>query len=308
MRPISDRGGQRWTVWTVRAGTIIATVGLLAGCLGTSTGSTGSNGGVSINGVSDGNGYTFSSGDADDGNGSDGASGADYAPDGSYSYSFSVPDGVVGSGRLTSRTIDLSGVTSVVTGANFVVHLKTGAPAQAAVTMDDNLTDRIDATVTGNELRLGIKPGSNVRNATLSAELTVGQLNRLSANGASRIMLNPTLTTPTLQLALTGTSAVTGPVTVGQMQATSSGAATLGLSGQVQDLHLNVTGASQLPLANLVVRNLDATLSGANHATITVSDTLSAEVIGASVLRYRGIPHITRQQTLGVSSIEPDPS
>ena len=42
--------------------------------------------------------------------------------------------------------------------------------------MDDNLTDRIEATVTGNELHLGIKPGMSVRYATLFAELTVGEL------------------------------------------------------------------------------------------------------------------------------------
>ena len=41
---------------------IMATGGPLAGCLGTSTDATGSNGGVSVSGVSGGNGYAFSSG------------------------------------------------------------------------------------------------------------------------------------------------------------------------------------------------------------------------------------------------------
>lgn len=311
MRPLSDRNAPRCTARTVPVMAIIAAVGLLSGCLGTSAGGTGGNGGISISGGSGSNGFSFSSDGTDGGNGSDGADGADgfsYSYSGPGGFSSSSQDGVTGSGRLTSQTINLSGVTSVVTGATFVVQLKTGGPAQAKVTMDDNLVDRVEATVHGNELRLGIKPGMNVRNATLSAEVTVGQLERLTANGACRVTLDSTVTSPALQLGVTGASSVTGPVTVDQMQATASGTATLALSGQVQSLRLNAMGASQLPLSDLIVRHLDATLSGANQATITVRDTLSAQAIGASVLQYRGNPQIIREQTLGVSSIVQDPS
>ncbi|MGH3848934.1 MAG: GIN domain-containing protein, partial [Pseudonocardiaceae bacterium] len=246
------------------------------------------------------------------GDGSDGQDGTDGAPGGSYSYSspggysYSGPDGVAGSGRLTSRTIDLSGVTSVVAGAAFVVLLKTGGPALATVTMDDNLTDRIEATVTGHELRLGIKPGMSVRNATLSAEVTVGQLDRLDASGASRVMLNPTLTSPAVTLVVSGASAVTGPVAVGQVVATVVGAGTLALSGQAQDLRFNAAGASRLPMAELTVRHLDATLSGVSHAVVAVTDTLAAQATGAAVLRYRGAPSVIRSQASGVSSIVRD--
>ncbi|MGH3787585.1 MAG: head GIN domain-containing protein [Pseudonocardiaceae bacterium] len=298
MPPASHNAVPQRSVWVARAVAIMAAVGLLAGCVGTSTGGPGSAGGFSINGVQGGNGS----------DGADGAPGGSFSysgPDG-YSYSYSGPDAVTGSGRLTSRTIDLSGVTSVVAGATFDVRLRTGRPAQAKVTMDDNLTDRVEATVTGNELRLGIKPGMNVRNATLSAEVTVGQLNRLAANGASQVMLNSTVTGPALRLDAAGTSAITGPVAVGQMEATALGTATLALSGQVDNLDLSVAGASQLPLSNLAVRHLDVTLSGASHATVTVTDTLSADAAGVSTLQYRGTPRITRQETSGVSSIVPD--
>lgn len=309
MQPATHRRALRRTMWVGQAVTIMAAVGLLAGCLGTSTGATGDNGGVSISGVSGGNGYAFNSGGADGGNGSDGRDGA---PGGSYSYSdpggysYSGPDAVAGSGRLTSRTIDLSRVTSVVAGANFVVHLKTGSPAQATVTMDDNLTDRIEATVTGDELRLGIKPGSNVRNATLTAEVTVGQLDRLTANGASRVTLGSPVTGPALRLVVVGASQVTGPVRVDHLEAAESGACMLALSGQVRSLHLSAAGTSQLLGPELAIADLDALLSGASQATVAVSDTLAATADGVSVLRYRGTPSITRQQTSGVSSIVPD--
>ena len=328
MRRVSKNGAPRWAVWAGRAVAIMAAGGLLAGCMGTSTDATGSNGGDSMSGVSGGNGYAFSSGGghafssgggyassssgADGGNGSDGQDGGSYSysysgPSGySYSYSSSGPDGVAGSGRPTTRTIDLSRVTSVVAGANFVVHLRTGGPAQATVTMDDNLTDRIEATVTGNELHLGIKPGMSVRNATLSAEVTVGQLEQLAANGASKVTLSSPVTGSALRLDANGAGQITGPVRVDHLEASESGASVLALSGRAGSLHLSSAGTSRLLGVDLAVANLDAVLTGACQATVSVSDTLAATADGVSVLHYRGSPRITRQETSGVSSIVPD--
>ena len=326
----TSRGTGQWTGRLGSAVAMVAAVGSLAGCLGTSAGGTPGTGGTGSPGTSSsgGNGYGGNGGDANGGgtggnggngyggwggngyggnggNGTDGRDGVDgVGEDGGGR--FSDPGAVAGSGRLTTRTVDLSGVTSVVAEANFVVHLRTGRSAQAAITMDDNLTDRVAATVTGGQLRLGIKPGMSVRNATLSADVTVGQLDRLVTVGASRVMLDPALTSPALQLNIAGTSAITGPVTVGQVQATVSGAGTLALSGTVQQLSFSAAGASQLPLAELTVRYLDARLSGASHAAVTVTDTVAVQAAGASVLRYRGNPSVTRSQTSGMSSIVRD--
>jgi hypothetical protein len=279
--------------------------------MGTSTNNNGSNGGVSISGTSGGHSYSFSTG-ADGSNGDDGASGGSYAyaesGPGGYAYSYSGPDGLTGSGKLTSRTIDLSGVTSVVAGADFLVHVKTGAPAQAKVTMDDNLVDRIEAAVSGHELRLGLKPGSNVRNATLRAEVTVSRLERLAANGASHATLDSTVTGPALRLVAEGAGQIIGPVQVDRLEASESGASVLNLSGRAGSLHLESVGTSQLHGSELAVDNLDAALSGVSQATVTVNKTLAVTADGVSVLRYRGNPSITRQETSGVSSIVADSS
>lgn len=307
---------------------VLAMTGLLAGCLGSSAGSPpgpagtgtdgtsgsssgnghgghggdGGSGGNGGKGGDGGDGYGGWGGNGYGGNGGTGADGADGAP----GLGFSDPAAVAGSGRLTSRTLDLSGVTSVVVGANFVVNLRTGGPAQAVVRMDDNLADRVDATVTGDQVRLGIKPGMSVRNATLSAELTVGQLTRLATGGAGRVILTSTVAAPALQLVVSGASSVTGPIEIGQLQATLSGANTLALSGQVQDFRLTAAGSCRLPLRDLTVRHLDATLSGASQAVVTVSDTLAVQATGASVLRYRGSPRVIRSQTSGASSVAQD--
>ena len=299
MRAGPDGRVEWWTVRAARALGMLATTVLLAGCLGTSAdGGVGGDGGDGYGGWG-GNGYGGNGGDAN------GRAGADGAP-GAAGGGFSDPAAVAGSGRLISRTIDLSGVTSVVAEADFVVHLRAGGPAQAVVTMDDNLVDRVDATVTGDQLRLGIKPGRSVRNATLSADVTVDRLDRLAAGAASRVVLTSAITSRALEVVVSGAGSVTGPIQIGQVEADVSGAGTLGLSGQAQDLRLRAAGAGRLPLADLTVGHLDATLSGASHAVVTVNDTLVVEATGASILRYRGTPDIAQSQTSGMSSVVPD--
>ncbi|HYZ38340.1 MAG TPA: DUF2807 domain-containing protein [Pseudonocardiaceae bacterium] len=318
-----DRSVTRCLVQVARAAVMLAVATLLAGCLGTSASSSpgsagtgmsgtsstgnggqeGNNGGIGGNG-GDGYGGWGGNGYGGDGGNADGMPGRPGAPGGG----FADPAAVAGSGRLTSRTIDLSGVTSVVAGANFVVRLRVGGPAQAVVKMDDNLVDRVEATVTGDTLRLGIKPGMSARNATLSADVTVAQLDRLAGGAASRTVLTSAITSPGLRVDVNGTGSVTGLIEVGQLQADVSGAGSLALSGHAQELRLRAAGASRLPLAELSVGQLDATLSGASRAVVTVSDSLAVQATGASVLRFRGTPHVTHFQRSGMASIAPDSS
>ncbi|MDQ4011568.1 MAG: DUF2807 domain-containing protein [Actinomycetota bacterium] len=306
----SDRGLLRAAGAALRAAAVLTAVMLLAGCLGGGTSGTGNPGtpGTPGTGDSAGNGYGGQGGAAGDG-GTGGDGGDGYGGWGSNGYGGdggSAAGSVVGSGRLTSRLISLSGVNSVIVGAGFVVRLDIGGSEQAKITMDDNLTDRVQATVTGDQLVLGLTPGAPVRDATMTAEVTVGRLDRLATSGVSRIMLVSAPSGPALNLTSTGTSAVTGPIRVDRLQATASGAATVALSGLAGEADLSGAGASRLLLADLAVRNLEVGLSGTSHATVTVSDTLAAETAGASVLRYRGTPNITRQQTSGISSIARD--
>lgn len=290
----------------LRSGVILAAVLLVAGCSEVSSGGDGADGSPGVH-VTDGrDGGAANGGKGGDGvDGRDGADGADGA-DGSPGLNYSDPDAVSGSGHLTSRLLSFSGVTKLDVGANFVVHLTIGKPEQATIRMDDNLTDLVEATVVGDHLRLGLKPGANVRNATLSAEVTVASLDRLNAHGASEVRLGSEVAGEQMQVHASGASRVTGAVRVDHALASASGASTLELSGDVGHLDLSGSGTSGLRLPDLTVRDLDVELSGASCATLTVRDTLTARAAGVSALRYSGAPRINRDDISGLSSIAPD--
>lgn len=225
--------------------------------------------------------------------------------DGSPGVSSSESESVTGSGHLTSRQLNLSGVTGLAVEAGFIVRVRIGETPQATIWMDDNLADLVDATVTDSRFRLGLKPDVNVRNATLTADVTVRDLDQLAASGTSQVTLAPELTGDALGLEASGASHITGRLRIETMVAAVSGASTLALSGSVGRLTLHATGTSELRLLELAVRDLDAVLSGAGCATVAVGATLAAQTSGASALRYSGTPRITREQISGASSIAP---
>lgn len=281
MMGVRDCAPPRLPAAVRRVWIILVSVLLLAGCQ-VSDGDDGLGGGSTVRG-----------GDGEEG-----------APGVSYSNSESV----AGSKHLTSRKLDLSGVTELAVGAVFVVRVRIGETPQATIWMDDNLADLVDATVRDSRFRLGLKPNVNVRNATLAADVTVRTLDQLTADGASQVTLAPELTHNALGLEVSGAGQITGRLRVEAVVAAASGAGTLALSGSVGRLDLHATGTSELRLSELTVRNLDVVLSGAGCAAVTVSDTLAAQASGASTLRYSGTPRITREQTSGASSIAPEAS
>ena len=76
------------------------------------------------------------------------------------------------------------------------------------------------------------------------------------------------------------------------------------MTGIITALDAHLDGASDLDARNLQAADLTVELSGASGATVSVSDTISAELSGASTLRYGGNPHFVRRDVSGASSIE----
>jgi Putative auto-transporter adhesin, head GIN domain len=93
----------------------------------------------------------------------------------------------------------------------------------------------------------------------------------------------------------------------------AAGTATFGLSGSSDaEIHgtgttvtVEARGASQLSLDGFQIGSLSVSLSGASQASVSVTDTIAAELSGASILTYRGDPTFTRRKTSGTSVIEP---
>lgn len=212
--------------------------------------------------------------------------------------------GVVGSGVPTTRELATGAASALIVDSGFAVRLRIGEPASATVRIDDNIAELLEVRCGGSLLHLGLRRGALVRGTCLTAEVTLRTLEQATVSEGSRLRFVDVLTGRDLLLTATVMSEISGDVRFGQVRAGVSGASVLALAGKVGRLVVAASGASELRLADLAAESVEATLSGASLAEVAARDSLAVEAGGASVLRYRGNPHVVRQQATGASSIE----
>ena len=171
--------------------------------------------------------------------------------------------------------------------------------------MDDNVVGHLDVGVSDGTLHVGLESGTSVRDATLHADVTARTLLSIDMSGASQVHLSDVLTGERVQVVVSGAGRLDGTAHVDLAKLELSGASNAKLSGSAGRLEVTESGASQLDAVDLEVSDLAIDLSGASTAGVSVTDTISAGVSGASSLRYRGSPTFTRREVSGGSSIEP---
>jgi Putative auto-transporter adhesin, head GIN domain len=212
-------------------------------------------------------------------------------------------DTVRGSGNVVAREVAVPSFSRLRVASAFEVTVSPGSQPSLTLHIDDNLDRDVDVGVDGDTLHIGLRRGTSVSDATLQAAVTAPPLARVQGSGSSRILLQNSPAGDDLHVELSGASRLGGAVELRSMRVGLSGASELALSGRVGSVSASASGASHLALERLEVDALEVELSGASNAEVSVRRTISASLSGASSLRYRGAPTLTRQDTSGGSSI-----
>lgn len=213
--------------------------------------------------------------------------------------------GLVGSGKVVSQTLSVPTFDRIHASEAFRVHLTAGPTVSVTVRFNENLRNDLDASVSGGELRLALRPNVSIVRATLEAEVSLPRLSRLELDGASEAQLEAGIDASTVDVVESGASRVAGSLKSDRATVDVSGASVLQVDGAADQLVAHGSGASKLHLADLSAQSLSIELSGASSAEVAVSTTISADVSGASRLRYKGMPTFNKRSEEGASAIEP---
>jgi hypothetical protein len=207
-----------------------------------------------------------------------------------------------GSGRSITKDYPLKGFTAIEVGSAFKVDVAQAADFAVAVTADDNLFDQVDVYVEGDTLRIAMKPGSFV-NAGYRASVKLPALKRIQVSGASTAYLSGITTDEQLDVRASGASRLEGDVKANSLNLDLSGASKATLNGTAAAATLEVGGASSAKLEGLRTKDVRANLSGASTASVDASDSLDANLSGASRLTYAGQAKVSSQSVTGASTL-----
>lgn len=214
-----------------------------------------------------------------------------------------VPLGVAArAAGTTTRRIPLPGFSRVRVDLPATVLLQPGTPAQALVTAEPGLIDRISVTVSQDELRIAAAESFRTQEK-LEVTVHFANLSRVELRSAGDLEIR-SLKTPEFVLIASGSgNARLRDIEVALLRVEAAGSASIVTSGHAGEQQLSLGGSFTYQGEALRTERTRARLAGSGDATVWATQTLEATVDGAGSLRYRGSPAV-RQQIAGAGSID----
>ena len=189
--------------------------------------------------------------------------------------------GVRGNGRIKTEERQVGAFANVDTSGSFEIEWQNGSPA-LRITTDENLLPYIENDVSEDTLHLRTRdhiwPTHGIKIVISSPTRTGGRI-----RGAVKLTVKQ----------------LSGPI----FALESKGASEVTLSGNIDRLSVDMTGASQLAAAGLQTKTAEISTTGAGDAEVAVSDTLNVAITGAGKVTYSGNPATIKKQITGAGSI-----
>lgn len=189
---------------------------------------------------------------------------------------------IKGNGQLKSEKRSVAGFDSVDVGGIFKVEIIAGKNFDVEVVADENLLPYIETDVKNNVLRIKTREKISSKNPLL-IKVSAPDLKSLDASGVARVSLVN--------------------VNNESLDVDVSGASTVDIEGTTRNATIDVSGASRLNAEKLQTENANIDASGASNININVSNELSADLSGASSVRYSGSPRSVKKDLSGASSV-----
>lgn len=232
---------------------------------------------------------------------------------------------VIGSGKLSTWDFDHSDFKKIEAGSGFEINIVKSDSYLVRITFDENLLEYLDIDISGDRLRIGLKPNYNYINCPHEANITLPDLRELGLSGDSHAKVKGFHTSRSVRFEFSGSSSAhiedfesgnvhfeisgggnaTGSIKIDNGTFVLSGGSDIELSGSAEDISVKASGASVAGLDNFTTANAEVNLSGASKATINTGGTLDVNLSGASTLYTIGKPRLGKFSASGGSTIIP---
>ncbi len=196
--------------------------------------------------------------------------------------------------------------TAVSVGGSINLYLSTGNEDAVAVSAKDaSVLADVITEVKNGELHIGMRSGHHASTSEdIKAYVSVKNLNKLTASGASDVFVKEYLQANDLAITISGASDFNGEVRSENLRLNASGSSDFTISGKTVNLKIELSGSSDVKGFDLVADNCDIEGSGASDVRITVNKEIKANLSGACDVAYRGDAAVRDIRTSGSSSVK----
>jgi hypothetical protein len=191
---------------------------------------------------------------------------------------------VSGSGTMATDTRSVRDFHAIDVSGAMNVNVCAGAEYHVEIQGDDNIVKYVETKVEDGTLEIGMRDGFIYNNGKMRATIVLPCIDGIEVSGACTVNAQD-VKSPSFKVDISGASHVN-------------------IAGESEKLECELSGACTLAANGLKASSVDIDCSGASTAHVYAAKCLSADVSGASRVKYSGSPTIVKNETSGGSSIE----
>jgi len=192
-------------------------------------------------------------------------------------------NGIRGSGNIEEETRKIEKFEELEVSDAFSIRVTLGEEPSLKLKGDDNLLKYVKISNKGDRLIISTRKNINQKELML-VTITNPSLKKISASGANNINVRN--------------------IETERFNVDVSGACSIDLKGNAENLRIEMSGACSLDSEELISRNVKIDCSGASSAIVYAGESLTADISGASHVKFAGNPSHTDLDASGVSSID----
>ncbi|MGI4022475.1 MAG: head GIN domain-containing protein [Janthinobacterium lividum] len=207
-----------------------------------------------------------------------------------------------GSGKAASEDRKVAAFTKINVTGSYKLILKQGTAA-VKITADDNLLEKIETDVSGNELKISTK-GSICNAGPMIIYITNPDFQAVKSSGALDLSSDGNLSIKDFDMEFAGVSKVNLEMNAANVKTLASGTSEINLKGQATENQVTMSGTGKLNAIDFTVANYRIETRGFSQCKVNVLNELSVNISGAGSVEYKGNPAKINNENSGATSIK----
>uniref|UniRef100_F4C6T3 Putative auto-transporter adhesin head GIN domain-containing protein n=1 Tax=Sphingobacterium sp. (strain 21) TaxID=743722 RepID=F4C6T3_SPHS2 len=208
--------------------------------------------------------------------------------------------------KLDEERRDVSGFNSIQNSGSFHVYIKMGNTESLKLEGDPETLQNVETVVEQGALKIRMKKNLNwfsINKGHVSVYITAKRLTGLSQSGSGKIEVSGTITSPALDVKVSGSGNISCTAKVDNFVAAISGSGQLDIQGSTESNDIRISGSGKFNGAKLTANSTNVNISGSGDAYVFTNQELNAKISGSGSVHYAGNVKSVNASTSGSGKV-----
>lgn len=199
------------------------------------------------------------------------------------------------SGPVVESDRNVAGFDEVYNSISAVIHIEQGENWTVKVMAQENIIDKIQTSLKGDELH--IESDYCLNNSNIEVFIVLPELEKVGNAGSGFVIGDNPWTGNNLQLDLSGSGAIDADVSYQTIEIGIAGSGDIELVGECNTQLINISGSGRVRNFGLFSNEAEVNVAGSGRCDIHVEDLLNVNISGSGRVYYTGNPAINSNIT-----------